>query len=144
MTNSLRKTIRVRCSVSHAFRIFTEQVDIWWPPGHRKFENSRMCFEVHEGGRFFEQSTAGEEAVLGEVLACEPPHRISYTWHPGKIELPTLVEISFEADGEETIVNVVHSEGNAALGDKWPERAQLFTRGWNHVLTAFEAHATEA
>lgn len=144
MTDPLRRTIRVRCSVAHAFRVFTEQVDLWWPPGHRKFEDSSLHFETQEGSRFFERSAAGEEAVLGEVLTCEPPHHISFTWHPGKIELPTHVAISFEADGDDTIVNVIHAEGDAALGDKWTERAQLFTRGWSHVLAAFETHIAEA
>lgn len=141
MAEPLHRTVRVRCSIAHAFKTFTEHVDMWWPPGHRKFDDSNLHLETFEGGRFFERSASGEEALLGEVLSCDPPFAISYSWYPGKVNAPTHVAVSFETDGGETIVNVLHSEGEGAMGDKWPERVKLFENGWNHVLKAFAAHA---
>jgi uncharacterized protein YndB with AHSA1/START domain len=132
----------VRCPIDHAFRIFTSEVDLWWPPGHRRFKDSRLCLEAAEGGRFFERSPDGKEATLGEIVRCEPPHRISYTWYPGALREPTLVEVDFAEEGEETIVRVVHSEAESALGAAWPSRVALFTRGWELVLAAFAAFAT--
>jgi uncharacterized protein YndB with AHSA1/START domain len=137
----LRRSVRLRCSLAHAFDTFTARVDLWWPSGHRRHADSRLYLETSAGGRFFERSIDGQEAKLGDVLSCEPPHRISYTWYPGAIEKPTRVDITFVQDGEETIVDVVHSEGDSALGDAWPKRVELFARAWGHVLAGLVAYA---
>ncbi len=140
MNDPLERTIRVGCSIGHAFDVFTGEIDTWWPPGHRRFEASRLHLETAPGGRFYERTTAGEEAVLGEVLECDPPHRIRYTWYPGSIDKPTLVDVGFTEDGDATIVVVTHSEGDSELGPNWSDRVVLFDRGWDHVLAAFSTH----
>lgn len=137
MADPFVKTIHIACSIEHAFAIFTGQINLWWPPGHRRFEGSTIKLETHIGGRFFETAADGQQAILGEVLSLNPPFDICYTWHPGKITKPTQVTISFEQDGDETIVQVTHIEGTSALGDKWPERVALFSRGWQAVFTAY-------
>ena len=137
MAEPLRREVRVRCSIEHAFEVFTARIDLWWPPGHRRFETSQLHLEAAVGGRFFERSSSGEEAKLGEVIRCEPPHHISYTWFPGALDKPTQVDVTFAAAGEETIVNVVHSEAESGLGSLWFDRMKLFQRGWEHVLAAF-------
>jgi uncharacterized protein YndB with AHSA1/START domain len=126
--------------VAHAFEVFTSRIDLWWPPGHRKFQDSRLVLEPVTGGRFVERAADGSEVTLGQVTRCEPPHHISYTWHPGAISRPTHVEVRFAADGPDTVVTVVHAEAGA-LGDTWPEKVTLFERGWQAVLAAFTAHA---
>jgi len=136
----LVRSVRVRCSVGHAFWVFTERVDLWWPPGHRRFADSTLRLETRVGGRFVECAASGEEARLGDVLACEPPHSISYTWYPGAQSKPTRVEVQFRDDGDETTVEVRHFEGDSELGELWSERVVLFARGWTHVLAALQAH----
>ena len=96
-----------------------------------------MILEAAPGGRFLERSAAGEEAVLGEVVRFERPHRITYTWYPGARNEPTEVDVRFRVDGEHTAVEVVHSEGTSGLGDEWPSRARRFERAWGEVLPAF-------
>lgn len=137
MSEPLRRTVRVRCPVSHAFEVFTARLDLWWPPGHRRFGTSQLFLEARVGGRFFERSATGEEARLGEVIRCEPPHRITYTWYPGAISGPTEVDVRFTDEGAHTVVEVTHSEGQSQLGDAWPQRVTLFGRAWGHVLPAF-------
>lgn len=100
-----------------------------------------MHLDPSVGGRFEERSAKGEVAQLGEVIECDPPHRIRYTWLPGAIDRPTLVEVTFAALGDETEVRVHHSIGDSGLGDAWPKRVELFERGWRAVLTAFSASA---
>lgn len=139
MSEPIRRTVSVRCPVEHAFRVFTHRIDAWWPAGHRRFDRSTLTLEAEPGGRFFERAPDGREVVLGKVLTVEAPHHITYTWHPGAITAPTAVEIRFTADGELTRVDVTHHEADAAMGDRWPERAALFTRAWSHVLPAFAA-----
>ena len=134
----IRKRVRVRCSVAHAFATFTDRIDLWWPSSHRILAVSSLRMEARAGGRFYERTAAGEEARLGEVVHWEPPSRVVYTWYPGAIELPTRVEVRFTADGDFTIVDVVHAEGDSRLGDQWTSRAQRFERAWQQVLPAFE------
>lgn len=143
MAEPLLRSIRVRCSVEHAFFVFTKRLDLWWPASHRRFAESRLVLEAGVGGRFFERAEGGQEATLGEVLVWEPPERLSYSWFPGASGRPTRVDVRFVADAGETAVEIVHSEGESHLGSAWPERVQLFDRAWTHVLGAFATEAGE-
>lgn len=144
MSQHLRRTLHVRCPVSQAFAAFTEQIDLWWPRGHRRFPQSRLRLEARVGGRFYERAHTGEEVRLGEVLVCDPPNRILYSWYPGASDSPTEVDVRFTEDGDLTCVEVTHSEGASGLGDAWPDRAVLFERGWNSVLPAFAGFAASS
>ncbi|MBL1419642.1 MAG: SRPBCC domain-containing protein [Alphaproteobacteria bacterium] len=137
MAEPFIKTMRITCSIEHAFTTFTQQINLWWPPNHRKFEGSTIKLETHIGGSFYEVAPDGQQAILGEVLSLNPPFDITYTWNPGKITKPTQVTISFTQDDDETIMQVTHIEADSALGDKWPQRLTLFTRGWQAVFTAY-------
>ncbi len=141
MNTPVVRQVRVNCQVHHAFEVFTTQLDLWWPIGHRRFTESTLYLEAQKGGRFFERSKEGKEVLLGEVLHCDPPHRISWTWYPGAIAEPTLVEVSFTPEDSGTLVEVVHSEGQSALGEAWPGRAAIFSRSWDEVLPAYAAEA---
>lgn len=144
MNAPLVRTLRVRCPIDHAFTVFTERVDLWWPPSHRRFGTSTMRLDASRGGAFVELAADGRTAHLGDVVACEPPKRIVYTWTPGALTAPTTVEVCFAPDGEHTTVVVTHSEGESALGARWPDRVALFTKGWETVLPAFAAHIERA
>ena len=135
--------VRVNCEVNHAFEVFTTKLDLWWPATHRRFVKSTLYLEAQKGGRFFEQSEEGKEVLLGEVLRCEPPHSISWTWYPGAITEPTLVEVSFTPENNGTLVEVVHSEGTSGLGKAWSNRAAIFSRSWNEVLSTYAAEANK-
>lgn len=137
MSQPVRRTLRVACSIEHAFDTFVHRIDAWWPVGHRRFERSVLTLEPRAGGRFVERADDGDEALRGDVVACEPPHRVSWTWYPGAISEPTLVEVTFRAEGAHTVVDVVHAEGDAAMGEAWPGRAARFATSWDHVLDAW-------
>jgi uncharacterized protein YndB with AHSA1/START domain len=132
--NELQKSIRVKCSVAHAFDTFTARIDLWWPPSHRRFPSSTLTLDAVVGGRFVEKSADGREAVLGEVVDVERPHRVKYTWAPGSPDAPTEVEVRFTADGDETVVDVRHTPGRSSV---FSEKVALFEKGWSAVLPAF-------
>ncbi len=115
-------------------------MNAWWPHSHRRFDASTLSFEAHVGGRFVETSPSGEEAVFGEVLHWEPPHRIAYSWNPGSSVGPTEVDVRFIGEGAETRVEVTHSEAESGLGDEWRKRVQIFERAWDSVLPALSEH----
>ena len=137
MSEPLHKEIRVRCSQRHAFRTFTERIDLWWPAGHRFAAGASIHLEVQPGGRFYAATPDGDQIHLGEVLECNPPNRIRYTWTPGGGVGPTTVEVNFHPQGDETVVRVEHRVGDSELGAEWPNRARGFSRAWNDVLASF-------
>lgn len=134
MDNVLQKSVTVRCRPEVAFKVFVENIDLWWPSGHRRFEGSTLCLEPFVGGRFFETHSENGEFVLGEVKVSSPPMELNFSWHPGKLKHPTDVWIRFLAVGDDTPIEIEHYEGSAAMGEQWPERAAMFDRGWTSVL----------
>ncbi len=140
-SGALEKRVVVRCTVERAFAVFTARIDSWWPPGHRRFESSVLAIEPRVGGRFVERSASGEESDLGEVRAWEPPRRVSYTWTPGSRTGTTEVEVTFTAQGEHTLVRVIHREGTS---DSWGATLGRFERSWGVVLDALASAAERA
>lgn len=137
MTEPVRREVRVRCSLAHAFQVFTARVDLWWPRDHRRDPAAQMRFEAVAGGRFYQLTEDGAEIELGTVVRWDAPRRLTYTWIPGSMTAPTTVDVRFTEDGDHTVVAVEHSEGAAALGDAWPARVRKFTQAWGDVLPAF-------
>lgn len=140
MNTPLEKAIKINCSLEHAFATFVNQIDIWWPRTHRKFENSTLSLAPQVGGLFLEVSNEGQTAELGQVLLYDAPHQIIYTWFPGSIKLPTKVEIKFSHKNNFTLVEVTHSEADSQLGDVWPQRVVIFNKSWETILTCIKAH----
>ena len=139
MSKLITKRVTLQCRPDAAFRAFVEKVDLWWPPGHRKFKGSNLRFDPFVGGKFVEQHQTDGEFVFGEVIEFAPPITLRFSWHPGKLSAPTEVLVSFAPEGDATSVMIEHREGVAAMGDQWPERAALFDRGWTNVLSALES-----
>ena len=56
---AVRKTITIKASVEHAFRVFTEGHDSWWPRTHHigKVPMQKGIIETREGGRCYKQDT---------------------------------------------------------------------------------------
>lgn len=144
MNEPLKRSVRVRCPVDHAFAVFTDRIDLWWPSSHRMLTDSRLRMEARVGGRFFERTNAGDEKKLGEVVRWEPPHRVTYTWYPGAISAPTEVDVSFTPDGDFTVVDVTHAEGDSRLGEAWNQRVVKFASAWTEVLPAFVNYLASA
>jgi uncharacterized protein YndB with AHSA1/START domain len=81
------------------------------------------------GGRFVVDITG--VPIRGRFVVLEPPHRLVFTWGAAGSEvLPpgsTTVEISLQADGDETVLELVHR-------DLPPEEAPKHDVGWAHFL----------
>ena len=78
----VRKTITLSVSQEHAFRVFTDGIDRWWPRGHHIGSSPmvRIFLEAHEGGRCYTTQEDGTECDWGTVLAWEPPSRVAFAW----------------------------------------------------------------
>ena len=133
----IKKSVTVAVPVDEAFRVFTEEMETWWPLRTHAVdtENSdTVVMEGREGGRLFERGTSGEEQVWGIVQSWEPPQRVGYTWHPGRGEdTAQEVEVTFTPEGDGTRVEVRHW-GWEKLGDRLEEMIASYNEGWDLVL----------
>jgi Activator of Hsp90 ATPase homolog 1-like protein len=131
---AIRKTITVDASVETAFETFTRGVQSWWPTAtHSVYEDKvqDVVFDEKVGGRFYERSTAGEEADWADVIAWEPPRRFVLRWRVNPERGPTEVEVTFVPDGERTRVELEH-RGWDEVAD--PQGRAGYDGGWDTVL----------
>lgn len=147
-----RVTVTVAAAPAEAFRLFTEEVDLWWRRGlkYRHFAGDRalVAIEPRVGGRVFEQlGPDGPVHVLGEVLAWQPGERLVFEWRlanfaPGE---RTEVEVLFAEAGEDRCRVTVTHRGWAAIRPDHPVRhgqpVAAFIRGmglwWGEQLSVY-------
>lgn len=106
-------TIWVDCPVAETFRWFTEGFAEWWPlQAHsvNQEEAEHCALEPWPGGRIFERSPNGTEEEWGTITAWEPPTRLEFAWHPGRLEdHGETVRVEFQVEADGTRVTLVHS-----------------------------------
>jgi uncharacterized protein YndB with AHSA1/START domain len=149
---SVRKSIVVNAPLAHAFKVFTERFDAWWPRTHHigKVEPFTAIIEPREGGRWFERGADGSECEWGRVLAFSPPTRVAVSWHldatyaydpdPAKA---SRVEVTFHDEGDgKTRVELVHSELDRH-GPGWEKlRDGVGSQGgWGGIIELYGASA---
>ena len=80
---SVVKTVTVRASQPHAFKIFTAGFTTWWPSAHHigRADMAEAVLEQREGGRWYERGVDGSECDWGSVLVYDPPNRVVLSWH---------------------------------------------------------------
>jgi uncharacterized protein YndB with AHSA1/START domain len=143
--NVVTKSIVVPLSVERAFRLWTEQIQRWWPTGHSISGDPRtqVFIEGKAGGRFFERTADGREYDWGAVGVWEPPHRLVFAWYLGSNQaLPSRVQVQFVALTEgETRVEIEH-RGPELIGELWWQRRAAYRASWDHILPNFAALAT--
>ncbi|MCM2315253.1 MAG: SRPBCC domain-containing protein [Thermoanaerobaculia bacterium] len=120
-----------------AFRLFTEGFADWWPLQSHSIAQgkSKSCaFEANEGGEIYEITEDDETHLWGTVSECVMPHRLVFSWHPGR-EAATAqeIEVLFDSDGEVTHVELVHS-GWDNYGDGAEAMRDNYDGGWQFVL----------
>lgn len=136
---AVERSVTVPLSVEKAFELFTTGIGSWWPlETHSMGEETPVAatFEPEKGGRVFEIDANGNEANWGEVLEWDPPHRFALSWLVHSSGAETQWEARFAADGDGTIVTVIHT-GWASLGDQAAEVRDGYDSGWEYVLGHF-------
>ncbi len=154
-----RASVGLSIPPDEAFRVFTEEVDLWWRRG-RRFRNAPggaggiVRIEPGVGGRLLEAyAVEGQELAreIGRTLAWEPPHRLLLRWRAANFEPHehTEVEVLFKPQGASgTLVTVIH-RGWAAIRADHPVRHGLavpaFLRmmglWWGDLLTGLRLRA---
>jgi uncharacterized protein YndB with AHSA1/START domain len=152
---SVRKSILVNAPIAHAFKVFTERFDTWWPRTHHiaKVEPYTAVLEPRPGGRWFERGADGSECEWGRVLEYSPPTRIVVTWQirpdftiepdPSKV---SRVEVNFRDEGNgKTHVELVHSHLDRH-GAGWEKLRDSVSSqgGWGGIMELFATAASTA
>jgi uncharacterized protein YndB with AHSA1/START domain len=151
----VRKSVRVRADVARAYRVFTEEMDSWWPRTHH-IGNSpmkRVVVEGREGGSIYTEQQDGTSCPWGSVLAWEPPHRFVLAWQirpDWKFEADPAkcseVEVRFTpADDGTTLVELEHRGFERHGGNFAGMREQVNREGgWGTMLGLFATKAEGA
>ena|SRR5579872_6181155 len=146
----VRKTITVKATPEHAFRVFTEGVDSWWPREHHigAAPMKRNIIEGRAGGRCYSEQTDGTEAPWGSVLVWEPPQRLVLAWQitpqwkfESDLSKASEVEVSFTPEpGGHTRVDLNHRHWERhGEGAETMRNAVGGDGGWGGLLRLFAA-----
>jgi uncharacterized protein YndB with AHSA1/START domain len=152
---SVKKSVVVQASPEHAFAVFTEGYDTWWPRSHHigKSPLTRAVIEGKAGGRCFSEQADGSECDWGRVLVWEPPHRLVIAWqithewgYEPDLAKSSEVEIRFTAqpDGSTRVdLEHRHFERHGA-GSQAIRTAVDSSGGWAGLLQLFAARAAQS
>lgn len=150
-------SVAVAVPPAEAFRVFTEEIELWWRRGPRYrvagHRRGIIRLEPGVGGRLFE-SFDGEQGPrvvqTGEVTCWEPPSRLVLEWRNVSFapHEKTEVEVLFAAAGSGTLVTVIHRGWSSIRADH-PARhgmeVEAFVRmigmWWGELATALRVHA---
>lgn len=149
----IRRSVTVRCDPDRAFRVFTDEIGRWWPAethsrAAMEFEGEgikveRIEFQGRVGGQVLEHMSNGRAIPWAEVVAWDPPRRFVLAWRPhSRPQPPTDVEVTFTAQGHETLVTLEH-RGWERLTEDFREVYADYARGWIRTLRQFATAANE-
>lgn len=144
------KTIDVPCDQRTAFRIFTEDMNRWWPKDRNSVsamagETAReVRLEPRIGGALTEIGHDGTRHSWGSVLAWDPFARLSLNWHINRpVSEATRVDVDFAPQRSGTRVTLRH-HGWEALGDEAQKMRDGYDGGRVSVFETAYAGACKA
>jgi uncharacterized protein YndB with AHSA1/START domain len=144
------KTITVKASAEHAFEVFTEGIDSWWPRTHHIGSSpmKKTIIEGRVGGRCYSEQVDGSECDWGSVLVWDPPRRFVMAWQitatwkfEPDIAKSSEVEVRFTPEaGGSTRVDLEH-RGFERMGEGGESMKAGVggPGGWSGVLAQFVA-----
>ena len=148
----VRKSIIVQADVQHAFEVFTDDVDGWWPRDHHIGDSpmKRVIIEGRVGGRCYTELQDGTDCDWGQVLAWEPPRRFVLAWqitlqwkYQPDLARSSEVEVRFTPlSGGRTRVDLEHRHlERHGPGFEGMRSAVDSPNGWNSTLARYAERA---
>ncbi|MVU82480.1 ATPase [Nocardia sp. ET3-3] len=111
--------LTVDAPIDKAYRVFTTDMDTWWPRDHHIGAGplAEAVVEPRVGGRLYGRETDGTECGWGRVLVWNPSTHFAFSWDINLDWKPesdpaatSRVDVRFTAvDAEHTTVTLVHS-----------------------------------
>jgi len=151
----VRKNIRVKSDVARAFRVFTEEMDSWWPRSHHigKSPMKQVVVEGKAGGAIYTNQADGTVCPWGTVLEWEPPHRFLMAWqvtpewgYEPELSRSSVVEVLFTpGDDGTTLVELEHRGIERHGGACATMRATVNSvGGWGTLLAMYGTRAEDS
>ena len=148
----VRKTIRVKAPMAHAFEVFTSGLSRWWPHDHGvgKKPIKTVLMEPRLGGRWLEIAEDGTETGVATISHWEPPHRFVMIWQINAQWKPDLamrseVDVRFTADGpDSTMVELLHHKFETMGAEAGASMRKDVDGGWPRILEYFRQAAEAA
>ncbi|MER9231054.1 SRPBCC family protein [Mesorhizobium sp. M0622] len=146
----VRKSVTVEVPLDKAFDVFTTRFGRWWPASHSigKSALTTAVIEPKAGGRWYEIGEDGSECDWGEVLAWDPPSRLTLAWRIGADwrfdpELLTEVDIRFVTLGENATRVELEHRLLENMGEAAEAARQAFESegGWSGLLDRYAAES---
>jgi uncharacterized protein YndB with AHSA1/START domain len=136
----LVKTVVVPTTPDRAFTLFTAELGKWWPLATHSVRGEQATdvrLEGAVGGQIVEYDASGPVGSWGTVSDWDPPHTVSFTWHPGSDPKEAgHVTVRFTASGDGTEVELTHTGW-----ERRPDGAtarENYDTGWTFVLRHFQ------
>jgi hypothetical protein len=134
------KYVFVGLSLSASFRLFTADIDRWWPLESHSVggkDTLRCVLEGRVGGRFYEILSDGSRSEWGIIHIWEPELRIVFSFYPGRTpEFATEVEVNFTTVSNGTQVTLIH-RGWEDCPPQMQAQHDSYVHGWDQVLSNF-------
>jgi hypothetical protein len=151
----VRRSVIVRASADHAFRVFTEGIDTWWPRSHHigKSPMKKTIVEGRVGGRCYSEQIDGTECDWGQIIVWEPPRRFVMAWQIGPawqyepdLARSSEVEVRFTPEGDGSIrVDLEHRYfERLGTGGEAMRTAVDSAGGWGSLMDLFQAQVEQA
>ena len=145
----VRKTIRVKAPMAHAFEVFTSGLSRWWPHDHGvgKKPIKTVLMEPRLGGRWLEIAEDGTETGVATISHWEPPHRFVMIWQINAQWKPDLamrseVDVRFTADGpHSTMVELLHHKFETMGAEAGASMRKDVDGGWPGLMERFAQEA---
>jgi uncharacterized protein YndB with AHSA1/START domain len=132
-------------SIVYVIYIAAAPDDVWRALTAAEFSRqyfSGLAVELEErvGGRFVVRAPDGSEHITGEVIACDPPRKLTVTWNvnwPGLVETlgETLVTYEIEPAGDAVRLTLTQSNDRDLDDDILSGGRQ----GWPGILSSLKS-----
>src|SRR5437016_13141774 len=145
----VRKSVRVKAPIAHAFEVFASGLTRWWPHNHGigKKPIKKVMMEPRLGGRWLEIAEDGSETSVATIILWEPPHRFVMVWQVNAQWKPDLamkseVDVRFTAGGPDaTAVELVHHKFETMGPDAGASLRKDVDGGWPDLMERFAQEA---
>lgn len=145
---SIKKEFTVAATQETAFKVFTEQMDMWWPRTHHigSADMTEIVVEPYVNGRWYSKHADGSEANIGYVSTYRPYDLFVLIWQiNGDFKcdpsLVTEVVTQFIPEGPKaTRVRFEHKDLHKLGNGK---SVESMNQGWGMIMELYKKHAEQ-
>jgi hypothetical protein len=143
---SITKELTVEASQQTAFKVFTEQMDLWWPRTHHigSTDMTEMVVELQVNGRWYSKHTEPTQPNIGYVMRYEPFDLFVLAWQiNGDFKcdpaLVTEVVVQFIPNGSQTTRVKFEHKDLHKLGNG--KAVESMDQGWGDIMAVYKQQA---